>query len=102
MIFLYYQIATNPKCNPKTWASYSKTCCTDDANEPCGLGEGDCDTDDECAGDLVCGTNNCLRMGSGFKKGSDCCELPTIKGILLLNAVQRRSRNNYFVTSLFI
>jgi len=71
---------TNPKCNPKTWASYSKTCCTDDANEPCGLGEGDCDTDDECAGDLVCGENNCLRMGSGFKKGSDCCELPTIKG----------------------
>ena len=81
--FLIFQTATNPKCNPKTWASYSKTCCTDDANEPCGLGEGDCDTDDECAGDLVCGENNCLRMGSGFKKGSDCCELPTIKGKVL-------------------
>ena len=92
VIFLYYQIATNPKCNPKTWASYSKICCTDDANEPCGLGEGDCDTDEECAGDLVCGTNNCLPMGSGLKTRSDCCELPVIKG-MFLSVVEE---GNYF------
>ena len=25
----------------------------------CGEGEGDCDADDQCSGQLECGTNNC-------------------------------------------
>lgn len=74
---------SNPKCNPKTWSSYDKECCS--VNEPCGYGEGDCDVDDECAGELVCGKNNCLRLGTTFKKGSDCCELPRFEGFGNLN-----------------
>ena len=37
--------------------------------------EGDCDNDDECKGDLKCGTHNCLDMnpGSNFSDGADCC-----------------------------
>ena len=53
------------KCNP---AADDWHCCT--ASSPCGLGYGDCDTDEECEGPLVCGDNNCeagdYRM--------DCCQ----------------------------
>ena len=48
-------------------------CCTD-AN-PCNEGEGDCDDDSECNGDLVCGSNNCAK--SLFpSEGTDCCRRP--------------------------
>ena len=38
-------------------------CCTEEF--PCGLGDGDCDGDEECRGDLVCGTDNCPTVGLG-------------------------------------
>lgn len=41
-------------------------CCT--AETPCNKGEGDCDSDNECAGDLKCGDSNC-RWGDK----DDCC-----------------------------
>ena len=45
-------------------------CCT--ADKPCGVGEGDCDSDDQCSGDLKCGTDNC---GTGFVDvAMDCCQ----------------------------
>ena len=44
------------------------TCCTPD--KQCDLDEGDCDTDEDCLGDYVCGTNNCH---SSFVKTHDCC-----------------------------
>ena len=40
-------------------------CCT--AGNPCKEGDGDCDNDTECMGDLVCGVDNC-KWGHG-----DCC-----------------------------
>ena len=40
-------------------------------NNLCGEGEGDCDSDDHCEGDLVCGEDNCF--GDSKK---DCCEQP--------------------------
>lgn len=43
-------------------------CCTVD--RPCPKGHGHCDLDDECVGDLECGTNNC--NGSWFA-GDNCC-----------------------------
>ena len=56
---------TEAKCSP---VADDWDCCSEAA--PCGLGEGDCDTDEECAGPLVCGDNNCeagdYRM--------DCCQ----------------------------
>ena len=38
----------------------------------CKEGEGDCDDDAECEGDLVCGINNCA-WNSTF---DDCCAKP--------------------------
>eukprot|EP00961_Rhodomonas_salina_P174269 2349633-Rhodomonas_salina.9 len=37
----------------------------------CLVGEGDCDFDFDCIGDLVCGTDNCA-----WGDGDDCCEFP--------------------------
>lgn len=46
-----------------------KECCSKD--KPCGVGQGDCDHDDECVGDLKCGNNNCVGFPS---PKADCCE----------------------------
>ena len=51
-------------------------CCTEE--NPCKAGDGDCDNDDQCDGDLVCGTNNCVRNNPNFYyydfgSDSDCC-----------------------------
>jgi hypothetical protein len=70
----FVPIVGNPNCNAKTWESYNNECCS--TEEPCGLGEGDCDVDEECIGNLVCGTNNCRQDGSGFTRQADCCQLP--------------------------
>ena len=43
-------------------------CCQPDSQ--CGLGEGDCDDDNDCSGALVCGTNNCAAGRAEL----DCCE----------------------------
>ena len=48
------------------------SCCTSTA--PCALGGGDCDNDIECAGDLVCGTDNCIGWDSAWPSTSDCCK----------------------------
>ena len=46
-------------------------------------GEGDCDGpgdggqhdgDAGCQGDLVCGSNNCMKFGLYFHEKDDCCE----------------------------
>ena len=53
--------------------------CTID--QPCGVNEGDCDSNDECKTHLFCGSNNC--PGSlGFLSSVDCCELKGNKTIL--------------------
>ena len=54
-------------CNP---ANSDFECCT--STDKCNLGEGDCDSDSHCAGNLVCGTNNCATGDSTL----DCCENP--------------------------
>ena len=59
-------------------------CCTPD--EPCGLGEGDCDGPLDggvndghagCRGELVCGSNNCQKFGTYFHPKDDCCDEPS-------------------------
>merc|ERR1711931_2577 len=58
-----------------------RRCCTPE--EPCGLGEGDCDGPLDggvndghagCQGDLVCGSNNCKKFGAYYHDKDDCCE----------------------------
>ena len=39
-------------------------------------GGGDCDSDSECAGDLVCGTNNCVDFNAAAHPQYDCCVKP--------------------------
>jgi len=52
------------------WVDGGWYCCT--SSNLCGADEGDCDVDSECAGSLICGTNNCP---SGFYySGFDCCK----------------------------
>jgi len=50
-------------------------------NHVCSVGDGDCDSDSECEGDLVCGTNNFLEYHPNFTTGTnlhyrDVCILP--------------------------
>ena len=51
----------------------NEQCCSNGGVGFCAEGEGDCDADSECQGDLVCGNDNCA-----WGNGDDCCEkLPT-------------------------
>merc|ERR1712038_1723513 len=61
-----------------------RRCCTPE--QPCGLGEGDCDGPldggpndghDGCQGDLVCGSNNCMKFGAYYHPKDDCCDIPS-------------------------
>ena len=46
--------------------------CSEDA--PCSRGQGDCDNNNQCAGALVCGPNNCNSdFGANVASGMDCC-----------------------------
>ena len=56
-------------CNWSTEATW--TCCS--SSNPCGIFEGDCDGDQDCAGNLACGLNNCPDF---FSSGADCCYEP--------------------------
>ena len=56
-------------CNWSTEETWS--CCS--SSNPCGIFEGDCDGDEECAGNLACGTDNCPDF---FPVLADCCYVP--------------------------
>merc|ERR1712038_1610548 len=51
-------------------------CCSQET--PCDLGEGDCESDNDCQGDLVCGNNNCKQFAAYYHKKDDCCVKPEI------------------------
>jgi len=62
---------------PVMGQDYSEPCyggdsCCDSRPDGCPEGEGDCDMDSHCAGELVCGEDNC--NGSGFDSTDDCCK----------------------------
>jgi len=52
-----------------TGLSSELDCCTGQ----CGVGEGDCDEDSDCAGNLICGLDNCRNFNSQAYQLSDCC-----------------------------
>jgi len=54
---------------------YGDDSCCDSRPDGCPEGEGDCDMDSHCAGELVCGEDNC--NGSGFDSTDDCCKNAT-------------------------
>merc|ERR1711988_103418 len=53
-------------------------CCSQET--PCELGEGDCETDQDCSADLVCGNNNCKQFAAYFHEKDDCCVSPASSG----------------------
>ena len=71
------------KCSGRNY--HGRRCCTPD--NPCDIGEGDCDGPRDggqhdghagCRGDLVCGSNNCLKFGTYYHEKDDCCEKPPV------------------------
>jgi len=64
-------------CDGTNWSSIRR-CCR--RNGPCNVGEGDCNSDSECADGLKCGKNNCHRDFDAWNKwwsrGHDCCFAP--------------------------
>ena len=74
-------ILLGPRCNGYPTTDWN---CCNPINQ-CGKGEGDCDTDDDCVGDLICGSsrdssNNCktefVYSRSYWAKSADCCTEP--------------------------
>jgi len=62
------------KCRKESTAgSYNPSFCSQ-SGRLCQLGEGDCDSDRECAGSLKCGVDNCNRPDQDSWTGAaDCC-----------------------------
>merc|ERR1719402_1385355 len=76
---------TGQRCTGRNFNG--RRCCT--PQEPCGLGEGDCDGPGDggghdghegCEGYLVCGSNNCKKFGHYYHEKDDCCDLPPPPG----------------------
>merc|ERR1711915_835484 len=77
-----YEPRLDQRCAGRNYGS--RRCCTPE--EPSDEGEGDCDGPGDggyhdghegCKGDLVCGSNNCLKFGLYYHEKDDCCEKPT-------------------------
>ena len=53
-------------------AQWQDLFCSPDA--PCSFSQGDCDSDDECAGSLKCGSDNCNQpQHNSWRFDADCC-----------------------------
>ena len=62
-------MSSNSRCASGTHSQIQECCGT---NDPCDEGQGDCDKDSECSGNLICGKNNCDRSRFPSNK-TDCC-----------------------------
>ena len=51
--------------------SQIQECCS--TSNQCGEGQGDCDKDSECLGNLVCGRDNCDKSKFPDNDKTDCC-----------------------------
>ena len=63
------------RCSGSLSNSSNSLCCTNE--NKCEKGMGDCDSDSECAKELICGVNNCKtdfsHEGSNWNWYDDCC-----------------------------
>ena len=60
----------NPNCFFTNESNYNGMCCT--AEDPCGVLQGGCETDDECFDNLECIVDTCGLNINGPK----CCQPP--------------------------
>ena len=65
-------IAPISECDGKLPGRDGASCCT--TSDTCEIGEGDCDSDSECTGNLVCGTDNCQSIFGHSPSDFDCCK----------------------------
>ena len=56
------------------WGEQGKAFCTPDA--PCAYGGGDCAVDDDCEGNLFCGTDNFKDFDPNAIEDYRCCKGP--------------------------
>ena len=72
LLFFCFSIRTEKIVNQECGegASSSNNCCTPD--KPCDVGMGNCNSNEDCVGNLICGDKNC---GTGFLKDDNCCEV---------------------------
>ena len=68
---------------------------------PCEVDEGDCDGNDECRDDLICGLANCPNS-LGLSSDVDCCEPKGCKLILIYLDIGTRFHINHHKSILFI
>ena len=64
---------------------------------PCTLGQGDCDEHSDCAGDLICGADNC---GQELYFEADCCTKKT--PVEIPEGTQKVTKNILKVSFVFI
>ena len=57
----------------------SRDCCTPE--RPCRIGEGDCDSDDDCGFGLKCGDSNCAQFRPDNYAKADCCYNPKFSNL---------------------
>merc|ERR1719187_2099869 len=63
-----------PWCKGRNYPGGRECCESEDPKgTKCTEGQGDCDSDNGCAGDLVCGRNNCREYHRGASSKDDCC-----------------------------
>ena len=60
---------TTGATNGTTTGGSNPDCST---QNPCEINEGHCTADNQCMGDLMCGSDNCIP-GLGFANGTNCC-----------------------------
>ena len=67
-----------PHCRGRLNGS-GRQCCKSTDIVKCTHGQGDCSLDDACAGNLVCGVDNCSRFQSRCHEEDDFCVTPSEK-----------------------
>jgi len=82
-------VQTNKRCKGRNF--FPRRCCT--PQNPCPEGEGDCEIDNDCSGNLVCGNNNCKQFGTFFHEKDDCCVKPKVTSA---EPFQRCKGRNFF------
>ena len=66
-------------CNGNGTDEQTQSCCS--KKNRCYVNEGHCSNDDDCHGNLLCGSDNCDP--SSFPEGTNCCyKKPTVGGII--------------------
>ena len=64
------KLKNNDKCFFTNETNFNSTCCSDE--EPCGILQGGCDSDEHCFDNLECVADTCGLSINGTK----CCQAP--------------------------